>query len=562
MVTTETAVLSEHPVFRLTPEAYYNLQDFAAQNPEAYLNPDIDFSAVLAERGVTNYVTSTHITTTRPVSLSMDGVPTTPNTLVHADKQALDYYNSFRGMEPKYATDELLWAWVTHFRLHRYSLGRWRRTHSVQNLYNYVRDHWFVKNSSDGVWQHNTASRTWWVAHVATKAASASGGAFTAQEALDIFATRPTFYHAIMRYSFARDPKMLSEIVRAIIVEMDGVKAEGGIYALLGNLNVAGGTQMIEMLPRPKLREIIEQEVDSIMSNPDLVADRTKIRNRKPFRSLSLGAGVQSSVLALMAERGEYGLPKPDVAVFADTGWEPPSVYEHLDWLETQLSYEVVRVKASDVPGYATGTIRENILTGTSPNNGAYLGIPAFIVNEDGSKAIARRQCTSKYKIDPINYYLRGRIGAQRGRRAPKDKVVEIWMGISVDEVYRQKDSREEWAYNRYPLIELGISRAQLQEWFTRNYPDRYLPRSACIGCPYKSNAEWKWLKVNDPTSFEDAAFIDRALREIPVVKNAIARSSTAYLHRSRTPLAEVNFDGQQDYDDLMIQECEGVCGV
>ena len=135
-------------------------------------------------------------------------------------------------------------------------------------------------------------------------------------------------------------------------------------------------------------------------------------------------------------------------------------------------------------------------------------------------------------------------------------------MGISVDEVYRQKDSREEWAYNKYPLIELGISRAQLQDWFKRNYPDRYLPRSACIGCPYKSDAEWKWLKVNDPTSFDDAVFIDRALREIPVVKNAIARNSTAYLHQSRTPLAVVNFDDQQDYDNLMIQECEGVCGV
>jgi len=67
---------------------------------------------------------------------------------------------------------------------------------------------------------------------------------------------------------------------------------------------------------------------------------------------------------------------------------------------------------------------------------------------------------------------------------------------------------------------------------------------------------------VNDPTSFDDAVFIDRALREIPVVKNAIATNSAAYLHRSRVPLAEVDLDGEQDYDNLMVQECEGVCGV
>ena len=554
--------MGEHPVFRLTPEAHYNLQEYAAQNPQAYLSPDIDFAAVLAERGITDYATDTGITTTTPIHLTMDGVPLKSNTLNQADKQALGYYRSFSGMHPKHATDAMTWAWITHFRLHRYSLKRWRRTHSMANLHNYIRDHWFVKNGNDGIWQHNTASRTWWIAHIADKAAGDSGGAFTAEQALAVFAERPTFYHAIMRYTFARHPRILSEIIRAIITELDGVKVEDGIYTLLGSLNVSSGTQMIEMLPRPQLREIVAGEADAIMSNPDLVAVRSKIRNRKPFRSLSLGAGVQSTVLALMAERGEHGLPKPDVAVFADTGWEPPSVYEHLDWLQSQLSYEVARVSAADIPSYGSGNIRENILAGTSPNGGAYLGIPAYVTNTDGTHAIARRQCTSKYKIDPINHYLRSRIGAEPGKRAPKDKVVEIWMGISVDEVFRQRESREEWANNRYPLIELGFSRAQLYDWFKRNYPDRYLPRSACIGCPYKSNAEWRWLQVNDPKSFEDAVFIDRALREIPVVKNAIARQSSAYLHRSRIPLGEVNFENQQDYDDLMLQECEGVCGV
>lgn len=43
---------------------------------------------------------------------------------------------------------------------------------------------------------------------------------------------------------------------------------------------------------------------------------------------LSLGAGVQSSTLLLMACAGE--LPRPDVAVFADTGWEPSAVYRWL----------------------------------------------------------------------------------------------------------------------------------------------------------------------------------------------------------------------------------------
>jgi hypothetical protein len=47
---------------------------------------------------------------------------------------------------------------------------------------------------------------------------------------------------------------------------------------------------------------------------------------------LSLGAGVQSSTLALMAAHGEI-TPMPVAAIFADTQAEPASVYRWLDWL-------------------------------------------------------------------------------------------------------------------------------------------------------------------------------------------------------------------------------------
>ena len=357
-----------------------------------------------------------------------------------------------------------------------------------------------------------------------------------------------------MYYNFTREPMILAEVVRAILNEAEGINAERGMYALLRELNLMGGTQLLPLLSRELLREKIVDHVERIMSDPDMVSDRSKIRNRTPFRSLSLGAGVQSTVLALMAERGEYGLPKPDVAVFADTGWEPPSVYEHLEWLQDQLSFEVVRVEA--------GNIKDNILEGTSPDGNNYLGIPAYLVNGDGSAAVAARQCTTKYKVRPINRYLRERLGIAPGRRAPKHVHVEIWMGISADEALRQKDSREEWATNYYPLIELGFSRAQLLNWFTENYPDRYLPRSSCIGCPYRTDGEWKWLKTNDPDAFEEAVFVDRALREVPVVKNAITRKGYAYLHSSRVPLSDVDFNEAKDYDSYMVEECEGLCGI
>ena len=541
----------QFPVYRLTQEAYDQLWQAAQQNPESYLDTQVDFDAVLRSQGVSNYLEDTGIRTNHPIRLTpVESGP--PN---RADAQALAFYRSFDGMTPHSALDQLIWVWMTHFELHSYGLKRWRRPKRL-NLTNYVRAHWFRATSTDALWLNNTASRTWWLAHTANKAAEGSGGAFTADDAVKLFANTAVFYHLPMKYNFTREPMVSGEIVRVLLNEAEGIKAEEGLYALLKQLNLMGGVQLLSMMPRLALRERMVDEVERIMSNPDLVRDRKKLRKKKVFRSLSLGAGVQSTVLALMAERGEHGLPKPDVAIFADTGWEPPAVYEHLEWLKEQVSFEIVRVSA--------GNIRENILAGKGTGHRKYLGIPAWLINADGSKGMAARQCTTNYKIWPINRFLRERLGFEPGRRAPKDVEVEIWMGISVDEMIRKKDSREEWARNRYPLIELGLSRAQLQAWFEENYPDRYLPRSACIGCPYKGDAEWKWLHTNDPVAFQDAVFVDQALRAIPVVRDAITKNgASAFLHRSRKPLAELDFSAiEADYDEVMADECDGLCRV
>jgi hypothetical protein len=87
------------------------------------------------------------------------------------------------------------------------------------------------------------------------------------------------------------------------------------------------------------------------------------------LRILSLGAGVQSTALALMAAYGEIG-PMPDCAIFADAGWEPKAVYEHLAWLRSSnvLPFPVHIVSAGD--------LRAGIVTGARGERWA--SIPAF----------------------------------------------------------------------------------------------------------------------------------------------------------------------------------------
>src|ERR1700716_1219223 len=69
---------------------------------------------------------------------------------------------------------------------------------------------------------------------------------------------------------------------------------------------------------------------------------------------LSLGAGVQSSTLALMSVGGflPASFSRPVAAVFADTGWEPAAVYAHLrrliDLVGKALPVYVVRAMRHD----------------------------------------------------------------------------------------------------------------------------------------------------------------------------------------------------------------------
>lgn len=64
-----------------------------------------------------------------------------------------------------------------------------------------------------------------------------------------------------------------------------------------------------------------------------------------PLRILSLGAGVQSTALLVMAAEG---LIDVDAAVFADTQWEPRKVYDHLWSVAERDEFRRARIEARE----------------------------------------------------------------------------------------------------------------------------------------------------------------------------------------------------------------------
>lgn len=260
---------------------------------------------------------------------------------------------------------------------------------------------------------------------------------------------------------------------------------------------------------------------------------------KHPLRIISLGAGVQSTTMALMAAHGEL-LPMPDCAIFADTGWEPRAVYEHLDRLEAALPFPVYRVSGGD--------LRADAIAGSSKRAGGFASIPWFIVNADGSHGMGRRQCTAHYKLEPIRRKIVELLGGKR----PKGGA-EMWLGISTDEAFRVKPSRVQYVVNRWPLIERGINRSDCRAWLARHGWEA--PRSACIGCPFRSDEEWQALK---PDELVDAISVDHAIRHQP------GKKGEQFAHRLRIPLADIDLRTPADAEqpDLFTNECEGLCGT
>lgn len=270
----------------------------------------------------------------------------------------------------------------------------------------------------------------------------------------------------------------------------------------------------------------------------------------EPMEIISLGAGVQSSAMLLMADAGEI-LPRPAAAIFADTQAEPPSVYEWLEYLEKVVrNIPIIRVSA--------GSLRDSALTiYRSKKGGNYTRrlIPFFTKTNDGRIGRANtRGCTVEFKITPFQKKVREIAKIKYGQNFSS---ANIWLGISTDEASRMRDSNKSWCTNRYPLIEMRMNRDDCIAYVQENF-SRIPPRSSCYFCPFHSSEEWKRLKILEPKTFNDAITFERDLQT--TLKSIPHHEGIPFLTKSCTPLGDA-VDIGRDQANLFNEECLGYCG-
>lgn len=263
--------------------------------------------------------------------------------------------------------------------------------------------------------------------------------------------------------------------------------------------------------------------------------------SKAPYRVFSFGAGVQSitllyawvfdSILMRREPGGEqwdgfFNGETPDLIAFADTKAESPEVYaavEDARELCKEAGVPFIVVSAGDLahpPKSSTGV------------QGIYVPVYTLKLHTDedgpaGQEGQLRRQCTSRYKIEPV---------MRAASRFAGDRPIEVSLAISLEEAHRMKrrDAGDQ-IQNRYPLVLQSALGGMTRNDCINFLRDLDVPaaKSACYFCPYKADYRWLQMYRDEPELFAKAVEYDEWVRDQrPGYK--------CYLHRSRRPLAIV----------------------
>ena len=278
------------------------------------------------------------------------------------------------------------------------------------------------------------------------------------------------------------------------------------------------------------------------MQSKDVFKKYAKGDKNARLKVISLGMGVQSTALYLMSSMG-YKVPRADFAIFADPQAEHPKTYEILDWLldwkEKNNGIDIIVNKDRNLYKDIVNKI---------PKGERVASIPAFSKNNDG---LLMRQCTSEYKIQPVIKSCR-----KLHKLKPRKRMLptEVWLGISLDEIERMKESSLYNIKYFYPLIYHSLSRINCIEFFkSNNFP---VPvKSSCVFCPYHSNKFWKEMKSNKKV-WKTILKVDGIIRHNKKLREP------QYLHRSCKPIEEIDFDDGQLEMFEGINCDEGYCGL
>lgn len=257
------------------------------------------------------------------------------------------------------------------------------------------------------------------------------------------------------------------------------------------------------------------------------------------MKIISLGLGIQSTAMYLMSSLGH--IERADYAIFADPDAELPDTYNL--WSKIKLWKQ----KNNGIPLIKKKKSLYNDIINAYKNNTRFAKIPAHT----SSGGIMLRQCTAEYKIQIVIKEVRRLHKLKKHQRM---KPTEMWLGISLDEIQRMKESQLYNVIYKYPLIDKRLTRSDCISFLEQNNFFN-VKKSSCTFCPYHNNKAWKEIKQNYPKEWSKAVKLDKVIRN----SKQFGIKDELFLHTSLKPLEKAYL--QEDQEELFMCE-EGYCGI
>ncbi len=232
---------------------------------------------------------------------------------------------------------------------------------------------------------------------------------------------------------------------------------------------------------------------------------------------LSFGGGTQTVAIVCLVAMGR--LPRPDMVVMADTGREASETWDYAEELRRAAAEEA---RAAPRSGAAqpveAGSVRPE-------RRAAPAGVDA--------RGRLPTFCSKEWKRRVVRRYLRA--------AGVGDCVT--WIGISLDEFGRAKDSERKWQEFEWPLLfDVPLRRSECRQ-LVIDYGLPPPPRSSCWCCPHRQDPEWRRLREHYPEDWLGACEVDEAIRA-----QDRGPAGRVWLHKSRRPLAEAALEaGRED---------------
>lgn len=200
---------------------------------------------------------------------------------------------------------------------------------------------------------------------------------------------------------------------------------------------------------------------------------------------LSYGGGLNSTALLVYLIKNSNDYPL-DLVIFADTGREFNHTYETVAYYQkyckqNNIEFVIVNSKHGDIYDY--------------------------YYNKKVTPNRMKRDCTSKFKIEPIRTYIRSRYG--------KEEKFVFYIGIDFDEYHRMSESDVKYIKNEYPLVDMQIGRSECKN-IIENEKLHVPEKSGCYFCPFTKKDNWINLIDHYPELFEDAVRLEENSKRFP----------------------------------------------